>query len=43
MKAGDRVVVYHTGDEKAAVGVAEVTSAAYPDPKAKNPSLWSST
>ncbi len=38
-KPGDLVIVYHTGDEKAAVGVAEVTSAAYPDPKAKDPSL----
>lgn len=33
MKAGDKVVVYHTGDEKAAIGLAEVTRAAYPDPK----------
>jgi len=39
MKPGDRVIVYHTGDEKAAVGLAEVTKAAYPDPKAKNPRL----
>jgi predicted RNA-binding protein with PUA-like domain len=35
MKAGDRVLVYHTGDEKAAVGLAEVVGEAYPDPKAK--------
>lgn len=33
MKAGDRAFVYHTGDEKAAVGIAEVMRAAYPDPK----------
>jgi predicted RNA-binding protein with PUA-like domain len=39
MKAGERVLVYHTGDEKAAVGLAEVTRAAYPDPKAKNAKL----
>ena len=39
MRAGDRVVVYHTGDEKAAVGLAEVTRAAYSDPKANNPKL----
>lgn len=39
MKAGDRVVVYHTGGEKAAVGLAEVTREAYPDPKAKDPKL----
>ncbi len=36
MKAGDRVFVYHTGDEKAAVGLAEVVRAAYPDPKGRN-------
>jgi predicted RNA-binding protein with PUA-like domain len=29
---GDLVVIYHTGDEKAAVGVAEVASAPYDDP-----------
>src|SRR2546426_979292 len=39
MKPGDRVLVYHTGDEKAVVGVAEVTSEAYPDPKRKDPKL----
>jgi len=33
MKAGDRVLVYHTGDEKAVVGEAEVVREAYPDPK----------
>ncbi len=33
MQPGDRVLVYHTGDEKAVVGVAEVVSEAYPDPK----------
>jgi predicted RNA-binding protein with PUA-like domain len=39
MRPGDRVLVYHTGDEKAVVGVAEVTSEAYPDPKQKDPRL----
>ncbi len=39
MMPGDRVLVYHTGDEKAVVGVAEVTSRAYPDPKHKDPKL----
>lgn len=34
---GDRALVYHTGDEKAAVGEAEIVTAAYPDPK--NPKL----
>ena len=33
MRAGERVVIYHTGDEKAGVGVAEVVRAAYPDPR----------
>jgi predicted RNA-binding protein with PUA-like domain len=32
-KPGDRAVVYHTGDERAAVGIAEITRAAYADPK----------
>ena len=35
MKPGDRVVVYHTGDEKSAVGLAEVTREAYADPRDK--------
>lgn len=39
MAAGDRVIIYHTGDEKAAVGLAEVTRAAYPDPKAGDPRI----
>jgi predicted RNA-binding protein with PUA-like domain len=34
-RPGDLVLIYHTGDERAAVGIAEVTSAAYPDPKDK--------
>ena len=33
MRAGDRVVIYHTGDEKSAVGFGKVARAAYPDPK----------
>jgi predicted RNA-binding protein with PUA-like domain len=37
MEEGDAVFIYHTGDEKAVVGTALVTRAAYPDPK--NPSL----
>ena len=34
MKAGDRVLFYHSGKEKAVVGVAEVIKAAYADPTA---------
>ncbi len=37
VKKGDRVFYYHTGDEKAVVGLARAASAAYPDPAA--PSL----
>ncbi len=39
MKAGDEVFVYHTGDEKAVVGTARVTRAAYADPKGGHPRL----
>lgn len=39
MRAGDDVLIYHTGGEKAVVGLAQVTKAAYPDPKAKDPRL----
>ena len=39
MKKGDRVLVYHTGGEKAVVGTAEVVREAYPDPKAKDERL----
>jgi len=39
MQPADDVLIYHTGDEKAVVGLARVTSAAYPDPKAKDPRL----
>ena len=33
MKKGDRVFYYHTGNEKAIIGTAKVTTAAYDDPK----------
>jgi predicted RNA-binding protein with PUA-like domain len=39
MKRGEGAIVYHTGDEKAAVGVAEIVREAYPDPKAKDERL----
>ncbi len=32
MVAGDTVIVYHTGKERQAVGLADVKRAAYPDP-----------
>jgi predicted RNA-binding protein with PUA-like domain len=36
---GDQALIYHTGDERAVVGTAEITSDAYPDPKQKDPRL----
>ena len=40
MKVGDEVLIYHTGSEKAAVGLAEVVSAPYPDPRHQDPKLF---
>lgn len=34
MKTGDRVLFYHSGKDKAVVGIAEVVRSAYPDPTA---------
>jgi predicted RNA-binding protein with PUA-like domain len=39
MAKGDRAMIYHTGDEKAVVGLATIASAPYPDPKADDPKL----
>ncbi|HTC23166.1 MAG TPA: EVE domain-containing protein [Gemmatimonadales bacterium] len=39
MAVGDPVLIYHTGDEKAAVGLARVARAAYRDPKQNDPKL----
>ena len=39
VKKGDWILIYHTGDEKSAVGVAQALSAAYPDPGKENPKL----
>jgi len=33
MKSGDRVLIYHSGKEKAAVGEAKIVSSPYPDPE----------
>lgn len=35
VKKGDRIFYYHTGKEKAVVGIAKAASDAYPDPKDK--------
>ena len=39
MSPGDRVLVYHSGEEKALVGLARVVSAPYQDPKRGDPKL----
>ena len=39
MHKGDLAFVYHTGDEKALAGIAEVVSDPYPDPKQKDSRL----
>ncbi len=40
MQPGDHAVIYHSGKEKAAVGVAEIISNAYPDLDPKKPGDW---
>lgn len=40
MKKGDRAFFYHSGEEKAAVGVVEIIRAHYPDPTAKAREPW---
>ena len=39
IKKGDLIFIYHTGDEKAAVGVAKALGGAYPDPSKNDPKL----
>ena len=39
MRPGDMALIYHTGDERQAVGLAEITSAPYADPRAGDPKL----
>jgi predicted RNA-binding protein with PUA-like domain len=38
-QVGDRCVIYHTGDERQAIGLATVERTAYPDPKQQNEKL----
>ena len=40
MKKGDLAFFYHTGDEKAVVGVAEIAKEAYADPTAAKGEPW---
>jgi predicted RNA-binding protein with PUA-like domain len=37
MQTGDRAFIYHTGKEKAIVGVAEIIQPPYPDPEEADP------
>jgi len=39
MKAGDLAFIYHTGDEKQIVGIAEIASDPYPDRRGGDPKL----
>ena len=39
VRKGDEALVYHTGDERQAVGLARVVSDPYPDPTAGDPRL----
>ena len=38
-REGETCVIYHTGDQRQAVGLAQVVRSAYPDPKQDNPRL----
>ena len=40
MREGDRIFFYHTGDEKAVVGVARAAGAPYPDPADETGKLY---
>jgi predicted RNA-binding protein with PUA-like domain len=37
---GDLVIIYHSGEERAAVGIAKVVREAYPDPDPEKPGDW---
>lgn len=39
VRLGDEILIYHTGDEKAIVGLAEAVSDPYPDPQANDDHL----
>jgi predicted RNA-binding protein with PUA-like domain len=40
MKKGDRAFFYHSGEDKAVVGIVEVARESYPDPTAKKDEPW---
>ena len=39
IKKGDQIFIYHTGDEKQAIGIARALGGAYPDPSKNDPKL----
>ena len=39
MQKGDLALIYHTGGERQAVGIAEITKSPYPDPKENDEKL----
>ncbi len=39
MHKGDLAIIYHTGDVKAAIGIAQIISQPHPDPKADDPKM----
>jgi predicted RNA-binding protein with PUA-like domain len=39
VRLGDQILIYHTGNDKAIVGLAEAVSDPYPDPKEKDDKL----
>ena len=39
IKKGEQILIYHTGGEKAVVGIARALGGAYPDPSQKNPKM----
>jgi len=40
VQRGDLAIIYHSGDERAPVGVSRVVRGAYPDPDPKKPGEW---
>lgn len=39
MRTGDEALIYHSGKDKAIVGIARIVKGAYPDPKLDDPKL----
>jgi predicted RNA-binding protein with PUA-like domain len=37
MKSGDEALIYHSGDDRAIIGIAKITRGGYPDPKLDEP------